>query len=98
VSQSDERAAQSGTDQALRRLTYSADEVAALLGLSRAKVYDAIRAGELPSLRFGRRVVVPVRALLALVGESPEPDGQASESTTPIASARASSAAGTAWA
>lgn len=51
------------------RLTYTADEVAALLGISRAKVYDAIHAGQIPSVRFGRRVVVPARALHALVGD-----------------------------
>jgi excisionase family DNA binding protein len=53
----------------LPRLTYSADEVAALLGISRAKVYDAIHGGQIPCVRFGRRIVVPARALRALVGD-----------------------------
>src|SRR5688572_6165067 len=37
------------------KLTLSADEVAALLGVSRAKVDEAIHEGELPNIRFGRR-------------------------------------------
>ena len=40
-------------------LTYTVPEVAAKLGLSRNAAYEAIGRGEIPSLRFGRRVVVP---------------------------------------
>ena len=78
------------------RVALSVDEVAALLGISRAKVCDAVRAGELPSLRFGRRVLIPARAFYELVGaaESFVPP----DNTSPIASASASSAAGRAWA
>jgi len=75
------------------KLTLSADEVAALLGLSRAKVYDAIRTGEIPSIRFGRRVLVPRASLYALVGAEPPP-----LSSDPSSAASSSSAAGTAWA
>lgn len=45
------------------RLTYSVDEVAKLLGIGRNSAYRAVQTGELPSLRIGRRVVVPRRAL-----------------------------------
>jgi excisionase family DNA binding protein len=55
------------------KLTLSADEVAALLGVSRAKVYEAIHEGELPSIRLGRRVLVPTRALYELV-DGPPPE------------------------
>jgi excisionase family DNA binding protein len=55
----------------INKLTLSADEVAALLGVSRAKVYEAIHVGELPSIRLGRRVLVPARAIYELVGEPP---------------------------
>jgi excisionase family DNA binding protein len=40
-------------------LTYTVPEVAAKLGLSRNACYEAIGRGEIPSLRFGRRVVIP---------------------------------------
>jgi excisionase family DNA binding protein len=38
-------------------------EVAQLTGLSRAKAYAMVAAGELPSLRAGRSVRVPLAAL-----------------------------------
>jgi excisionase family DNA binding protein len=37
------------------------------LGVSRSLAYELVRRGELPSLRLGRRIVVPVRGLEALV-------------------------------
>jgi excisionase family DNA binding protein len=52
---------------ALPRLTISAEEVAAMLGLSRAKVYEAIQTGQIPSIRIGRRVLVPWRRLEQLL-------------------------------
>jgi excisionase family DNA binding protein len=42
--------------------------VAALLGLGRTATYEAARRGEIPSRRLGRRVVVPVPALLDWLG------------------------------
>ena len=55
------------------KLALSADEVAAALGVSRAKVYEAIQDGELPSIRFGRRVLVPKHALAQMFGvEEPQ--------------------------
>jgi excisionase family DNA binding protein len=49
------------------RLTLSVEEAAAALGISRALAYELVGRGELPCLRLGRRIVVPRRALLALV-------------------------------
>jgi excisionase family DNA binding protein len=49
------------------RLTLSVEEAAAVLGISRALTYELVARGELPCLRLGRRIVVPRRALLALV-------------------------------
>lgn len=53
---------------AARQLVLSVAEVADLLGISKDLVYDLVARGELPSLRLGRRIVVPRRALLALIG------------------------------
>ncbi len=39
------------------------------LGLGRQASYDAVRRGELPALRLGRRLVVPVGKLEAMLGE-----------------------------
>ena len=50
------------------RLTLSIDEVASVLGLGRTAAYEAARRGDIPSRRLGRRVVVPVPALLDWLG------------------------------
>jgi hypothetical protein len=41
-------------------------------GLGRAASYNAMHRGELPALRVGRRWVVPVPKLRALMGLDPE--------------------------
>jgi excisionase family DNA binding protein len=49
---------------------------AQVLGISRATAYEAVRRGEIPAIRLGkRRVVVPTAALLRLLGHEP-PAGQ----------------------
>ena len=50
------------------RITLSVEEVASLLGLGRTAAYEAARRGELPNRRLGRRVIVPVPALLEWLG------------------------------
>ena len=44
-------------------MTLTIEEAGALLGISRALAYELVKRGELPSLRLGRRVVVPRKAL-----------------------------------
>lgn len=50
------------------RLVLSVAEAGELLGLSRAFAYELVARGELPVIRFGRRIVVPKAALLELLG------------------------------
>jgi len=57
-----------GLDDIDSRLTLSVEEVASLLGLGRTATYEAARRGEIPSRRLGRRVIVPVPALLEWLG------------------------------
>ena len=45
------------------RLTVSVEEAAEILGISRALAYSLVARQELPSLKLGRRVVVPRSAL-----------------------------------
>jgi excisionase family DNA binding protein len=52
---------------ATNRLTVTVEEAGTLLGISRTLAYDLVRRGEIPSLRLGRRVVVPVHALELMV-------------------------------
>jgi excisionase family DNA binding protein len=49
------------------RLTYTLNEAARRLGISRALAYEAAQRGELPVCRIGRRVLVPRAALLRLL-------------------------------
>jgi len=58
-------------DELEGRITLTVEEVAALLGLGRTAAYEAARRGEIPSRRLGRRVIVPVPALLAWLGVTP---------------------------
>lgn len=52
------------------RRTVSVEEAAMMLGISRAKAYDCARSGEIPALRFGRRIVVPLAALNRMLDAS----------------------------
>jgi excisionase family DNA binding protein len=46
-----------------RRLTISVEEAGRLLGISRCLAYELVNRGDIPSVRLGRRIVVPRRAL-----------------------------------
>lgn len=52
--------------------TFSVDEAAVLLGVSRSHAYDLVRRGEfpVPVIRLGRTVRVPRAALNNLLGVS----------------------------
>jgi len=45
------------------RLTLTVPEAAKLIGISRMTAYGAVRDGTIPSIRIGRRVLVPRAAL-----------------------------------
>jgi excisionase family DNA binding protein len=55
------------TEPTNERLTFTVDEVARLLGISRSAAYDSIARGEIPSLNIGRRVLVPREPFLELI-------------------------------
>lgn len=50
-----------------QRLTVSVEEAGQLLGISRAKAYECARTGELPTKRFGKRMVVSLDSLRRLL-------------------------------
>lgn len=52
----------------LKEPTITVPRAGGILGLSRASAYDAASRGEIPTLSFGRRLVVPTAKLLALLG------------------------------
>ncbi len=58
-----------------QRLTLTVEETARILGLSRGACYSAVAANEIPSVKCGRRILVPRARLLALLGEPPSTNG-----------------------
>lgn len=50
--------------------TLSVEEAAKLLHVSRVSAYNAVSAGEIPSIRVGRRILIPTAALLQMLGVS----------------------------
>ena len=52
------------------RLTLTVEEAGELLGISRAHAYELFARNELPCVRLGRRVLVPRKALDALLDEA----------------------------
>jgi excisionase family DNA binding protein len=55
------------------RATISIEEAGELLGISRGSAYQAARAGQLPTLKLGRRLLVPLRALEKLLDGEGKP-------------------------
>lgn len=51
-----------------RRPTLSVAEAAALLGISRNHAFKAVQRGDLPSVRVGRRILIPVDRLSVFLG------------------------------
>ena len=49
------------------RRTYSVEEAAAILGISRTTAYECVKSKELPALRLRGRIVVPAAALESLL-------------------------------
>lgn len=47
----------------------SVEETARILRISRGSAYEAVRVGQIPSLQFGRRRVIPKRALMKMIDD-----------------------------
>ncbi|MDA1174640.1 MAG: helix-turn-helix domain-containing protein [Chloroflexi bacterium] len=46
-----------------KRLTMTVDEAAVILGIGRNAAYEGVRAGTIPSIRIGKRILIPNVAL-----------------------------------
>ena len=64
-------------------LVLNVTTVAKLLSISRNSCYEAIRMGQIPSLRFGRRIVIPKAALDRLLNGQNQ-DGKGGQETIPM--------------
>ncbi|WP_341250703.1 helix-turn-helix domain-containing protein [Euzebya pacifica] len=50
------------------RATITVPEAGVLLGIGKGLAYDAARAGDIPTIRIGRRLLVPTHHLLRQLG------------------------------
>jgi excisionase family DNA binding protein len=50
------------------RTTFTVDETAVILGVSRCHAWTAVKRGEIPFVKIGRRYIVPRHALERLLG------------------------------
>lgn len=66
------------------RATLSVEQAATILGVGRSAAYQAAGTGDLPVIRLGRRVLVPVAQLRRMLGElqDDDPPGKRVEVTT----------------
>lgn len=76
----DSRLSSGAVTSGTERLTLTVEEAATLLGISRASAYEAVRQGEIPAIRIGRRILVPKAALERLLSPPSESKEGNSES------------------
>jgi excisionase family DNA binding protein len=57
------------------RGTLTVEETAAVLGISRWSAYALARSGDIPTIKLGRRVLVPTAKLRTMLGESAADEG-----------------------
>ena len=55
-------------DRQVESLVLNVADAARMLNLSRATAYQFVREGKIPSVRFGKRILVPRKSLLAILG------------------------------
>ena len=53
--------------------TMTVEEAGEWLGISRSSAFAAVKRGEIPVIRFGKRIVVPTAALRHLLNQWNEP-------------------------
>lgn len=49
------------------KLVYSVSESAKVMGISRGTAYNLVQAGQIPFIRWGRRILIPRTALLKML-------------------------------
>ena len=57
-------------------LTLKADQVAAVLGISRANAYTLLRREDFPTLRIGKRMLVPRDRFIRWIEENTQKQGR----------------------
>ncbi|OYQ23904.1 hypothetical protein CHU93_16780 [Sandarakinorhabdus cyanobacteriorum] len=57
-------------DRAITPLAYSVAEAVAALGLSRSQIFKLMRSGKLQRTKVGRRTLISVASLMALIDQA----------------------------
>ncbi len=52
-----------------QKLTLTVDEATKLLGIGRSKAYEMINTGEIPSVKFGRKILIPRNRLIGMINK-----------------------------
>ncbi len=58
------------SEQNEKSLVFSVSEAARLLGVSKNTVYEATRTGQIPSIKWGKRILIPKVALMKMLEEA----------------------------
>lgn len=59
-------------DDDIQPLTLTVEQAAKVLGIGRSSAYELVHTGDIPSLRLGRRIVVPSAKVAAQLGIEPD--------------------------
>ena len=59
----------------MERATYTIEEAAEILGIGRSSAYQAVRAGDIPTIRVGRRLLVPRMTSASVMASFDPPEG-----------------------
>ena len=70
-------------DEGTTRRTYNVEEAARLLGIGRNQAYEAVRSGAIPSIRVGKRLLIPKAPFDRLLNGGGGPPLQASSPDEP---------------
>jgi excisionase family DNA binding protein len=64
-----------------KRVTLTVAETSKRLGIGLNQTYDALRRGEIPALRVGKRLLVPIAAFEARLASASVPQGRQAKKT-----------------
>lgn len=63
-----------GSQTEAASLVYTVDGFAKLFNISRAAAYQAVKRGEVPSIRIGRRLVIPKAGVDRMLAGNHQPE------------------------
>lgn len=58
------------SEQQGKSLVFSVSEVAKLLGISKTTIYELTRTGQIPSIKWGKRILIPRVVLVKMLEEA----------------------------